>query len=283
MALAGIGTDTSGSIRVPASLCGLVGMRTTLGRVPTAGVVPLAWSYDTVGPLARTVEDVGILLGVLMEGDHLGPSADASVQGLRLGIIEELVDASEAYVAEGFARVKDGLEALGAEVVPLSFGLLRYANAMHRVVQQAEAARVHAPWFDSQRDRYAEPVRRLLEAGYLIPASPYLAAQQARRLLIEDVERSMAGIDALLAPSTPIVAPVRDETDIRIRDQAVPLRPALLRCTIPTSELGWPVISVPIGSHDGLPYGMQIVGRPDSEALLLRIGSACEKPSAVAR
>jgi aspartyl-tRNA(Asn)/glutamyl-tRNA(Gln) amidotransferase subunit A len=136
---------------------------------------------------------------------------------------------------------------------------------------------VHAPWFDTQRDRYAEPVRRLLEAGRLITASTYLSAQQARRLLIEEVKRAMTDVDALLAPSTPLAAPLRDATDVRIRGRALPLRAALLLCTVPTSELGFPVVSVPIGSHDGLPYGMQIVGRPHSEALVLRVAAACAK------
>jgi aspartyl-tRNA(Asn)/glutamyl-tRNA(Gln) amidotransferase subunit A len=148
---------------------------------------------------------------------------------------------------------------------------------MHRVVQQAEAARVHAAWFDAQRDRYAEPVRRLLEAGRLIPASTYLSAQQARRLLIEEIERAMTGLDALLAPSTPRAAPTRDATEVRIRGRTLPTRAALLLCTVPTSELGFPVVSVPIGSHDGLPFGMQIVGRPYSEALLFRLAAACER------
>jgi aspartyl-tRNA(Asn)/glutamyl-tRNA(Gln) amidotransferase subunit A len=191
-------------------------------------------------------------------------------------VIEDLVDASEPYVAEGIADLKDGLEELGAEVVPLGLDILRYAGAMHRVVQQAEAARVHAPWFDTQRDRYAESVRLLLEAGRLIPAPTYLAAQQARRVLIDEVARAMTDVDAMLAPSTPLVAPPRDATEVRIRNETVPLRPALLRCVVPTSELGSPVVSVPVGSHDGLPFGVQIIGRPYAEALLLRIAAACE-------
>jgi aspartyl-tRNA(Asn)/glutamyl-tRNA(Gln) amidotransferase subunit A len=270
MALAGVGTDTSGSIRIPASLCGLVGVRPTLGRFSLEGIVPLSWSYDTVGPLARSVEDAALLLGV--------PTApEPDVRGLRIGIVEQLVDAAEPYVSDGVEAMARELESLGAELVPLQLELLDHTTALHLLVQQAEAARVHAPWFDSQRDRYAEPVRLRLEAGRLIPASAYLAAQQARRLFVEEVARTMAGLDAMLAPSTPLVAPRRDAAEVTVRGQTLPLRVALLMCTLPFSQLGSPAVSVPIGSHAGLPYGMQIVGRPSSEALLLRIAAACER------
>jgi aspartyl-tRNA(Asn)/glutamyl-tRNA(Gln) amidotransferase subunit A len=277
MALAGLGTDTSGSLRVPASLCGIVGIRPTLELVPRAGVVPLAWSYDTVGPLARTVEDAAILLGALSGRDE-SAELDAGAGGLRLGVVDELMDAAEPYVAEGIARVA---EELGAEIVPLRFERLRHANAMHLLVQQAEAARVHAPWFRSQRNRYAEPVRRRLEAGHLIPASAYLAAQQARRLLVEEVARRMEDVDAMLAPSTPLVAPRRDAAEVTLRGESVPLRVALLACVVPTSQLGSPAVSVPAGTRDGLPYGIQIVGRPFAEPLVLRIAAACERVAQV--
>ena len=201
---------------------------------------------------------------------------EPDVRGLRIGIVEQLVEAAEPYVSDGIGAMARELEALGAELVPLRLELLHHTTALHLIVQHAEAARVHAPWFQSQRDRYAEPVRRRLEAGRLIPASAYLAAQQARRLVVEEVARAMAGLDAMLAPSTPLVAPARDAVEVTVRGAPLPLRVALLMCTLPISQLGSPAVSVPIGSHAGLPYGMQIVGRPSSEALLLRIAAACE-------
>jgi aspartyl-tRNA(Asn)/glutamyl-tRNA(Gln) amidotransferase subunit A len=276
MAVAGVGTDTSGSIRIPASLCGLVGVRPTLGLVPRDGVVPLAWSYDAVGPLARSVEDAALLLGV-MSGKGIPLPREPDVRGLRIGIVEELVDAAEPYVSDALAAAVADLEADGAAVVPLRFALLRHTTAVHQLVQQAEAARVHAPWFDSQRDRYAEPVRRRLEAGRLIPAAAYLAAQQARRLIVEEAARAMRGVDALLAPSTPTIAPPRDATEVAVRGAPLPLRVALLACTLWPSQLGSPVVSVPVGSHRGLPFGMQIVGRPFGEATVLRVAAAWER------
>jgi aspartyl-tRNA(Asn)/glutamyl-tRNA(Gln) amidotransferase subunit A len=289
MALGGLGTDTTGSIRVPASLCGLVGIRPTVGRVSRAGVVPLSWSYDTVGPLTRTVEDAAILLGVLAGHDpddpvssdrrvpDYRPSEDADVRGLRLGLAEELVELAAPEVADGVRQTARQLSSLGADIVELRFERLRNAPAIHRVVQIAEPAQVHAPWFDEQRDRYAEPVRRLLEAGFLIPATRYLAAQQARRLLIDDVTGTMAGVDALLAPATPVTAPPRDASAVVVGGDSRDATAALLSCVLPISQLGWPALSVPIGSDDGLPFGLHLVGRPYDERLLLRIAAVIER------
>ncbi|MBD0283093.1 MAG: hypothetical protein ICV69_13005, partial [Thermoleophilaceae bacterium] len=145
MALAGLGTDTTGSIRVPASLCGLVGIRPTVGRVSRAGVVPLSWSYDTVGPLTRTVEDAAIMLGVLagqdpsdpVSSDRLVPDYrppdDADLRGLRLGLAEELIELAEPEVAGGVRETARRLSSLGAEIVELRFERLRTAPAIHRV------------------------------------------------------------------------------------------------------------------------------------------------------
>lgn len=289
MALAGLGTDTTGSIRVPASLCGLVGIRPTMGRVSRAGVVPLSWSYDTVGPLARTVEDAAILLGVLAGHDprdpvscrhpvpDFRPLANADVRGVRLGLVEELIECAAPGVAAAVRETARGLSSLGADIVELRFQHLRVAPAIHRVVQVAEPAQVHASWFDEQRDHYAEPVRRLLEAGFLIPATRYLEAQQARRLLIDEVSAAMSDVDAMLAPTTPVPAPRRDASAVVVGDTRKDVTSALLSCVLPFSQLGWPAVSVPIGSDDGLPFGIQLVGRPFAEADLLRIAAVIER------
>jgi aspartyl-tRNA(Asn)/glutamyl-tRNA(Gln) amidotransferase subunit A len=288
MALGGIGTDTSGSVRIPATLCGLVGVRPTLGRVPRAGVIPLSWSYDAVGPLTRSVDDAAILLRVLIGADPADPvAADrpapgfdpriGALHGLRLGVVEQLVDVVEDYVADAMAGTVAHLSALGAETVPVHLDLLPHTRAMHFVVQQIEAAQAHAPWFDAHRPHYAAPVRERLEAGQDVPATAYLTAQQARRLFIDEVSRAMAGVDVLLAPTMPVVAPLRSDSDIEVRGAPLAPRQALLMCTLPMTQLGSPVATVPIGAHDGLPFGMQIVGRPFAEPLVLRVAAACEQ------
>ena len=289
MALAGLGTDTTGSIRVPASLCGLVGIRPTMGRVSRAGVVPLAWSYDTVGPLARTVADAALLLGALAGHDPDDPTSsdrpvpeyvpadDTDVGGLRLGLAADLIDLAQPRIAEAVRETASELSSLGAEIVELRFERLHHATAIHRVVQLAEPSQVHAPWFDEQRERYAEPVRRLLEAGFLIPATRYLEAQQARRLLIDEVAATAADCDAFFAPTTPVTAPRRDASQVPIDGEPTDLRTTLLSCVLPISQLGWPAISVPIGTDAGLPFGLQVVGRPYSERALLGIAAAIER------
>jgi aspartyl-tRNA(Asn)/glutamyl-tRNA(Gln) amidotransferase subunit A len=289
MALGGLGTDTTGSLRVPASFCGLVGVRPTLGWIPLDGVVPLAWSYDTVGPLARCVEDAMLLLDVLTDGRDrdsgiapppgTDPAAAPNNQllGLRLGLIEQLMEDSEPYVAAGLIEAAMQLESQGAEIVPIRFELLHHAGAIHQIVQHAEAARAHSPWFETQQPHYGDQVRTRLEAGRLLPASTYLAAQQARRLLIEEVAAKMSGLDAMFAPSTPLAAPPQDAREVTIRGVARDTRAALLTCVLPPSQLACPVISAPIGRHQGLPCGVQIIGRPFSEALLFRVAMACEQ------
>jgi Asp-tRNA(Asn)/Glu-tRNA(Gln) amidotransferase A subunit family amidase len=259
MALLGLGTDTTGSLRVPASLCGLVGLRPTLGAVPTEGVVPLAWSYDVIGPLAKTVEDAAIAWGALA-GEV--PQGDARLP--RVGVLDALLEGCAPAVADGVREV--GV-ALDAELIELDW--LRHAEAIHTIVQMAEASAVHADWFAEQHARYSAPVRERLELGRTIAGVDYLRAQQARRMLVEEFERTMEdeGLAALLAPTTLDVAPPLD-------DDAAAQRRLLLSAVLPLSQTGGPVISVPGGTHDGLPFGVQLACRRGDEAALLQLAAS---------
>jgi aspartyl-tRNA(Asn)/glutamyl-tRNA(Gln) amidotransferase subunit A len=261
MALAGLGTDTTGSLRVPAALCGLVGLRPTLGAVPLHGVVPLAWSYDVVGPIARTVQDVAVLWSVLAgaETEHRDPRLP------RVGILDSLLAGSAHPVAAGVRRVA---VALDAELVELD--RLAHAEAVHTIVQMSEASAVHAPWFADQRSRYSAPVRERIELGRTIPALDYLRAQQAHRLVVDEFERTMQdeGLVALLAPTSLDVAPPLSG------DQADQRR-TLLSAVLPLSQTSGPVVSVPGGTGDGgLPFGVQLAGRRGDEAALLALAAS---------
>src|SRR4051794_28778180 len=275
LALGAVGTDTSGSLRVPASLCGVVGLRPTRTLVPREGVVPLSWSYDSVGPMARTVPDAALLLSA-MAGRPVEPepprvegraAVGRPLSGLRVGVVEEFVDACEPYVAEGFRAALAELRALGAQTEPVVFEYLHHVPTIHRVVQMAEAATVHAEWFAGQAPRYAPDVRTRLETGRLLPARVYLQAQRARHLVVREVESVMdrQRLDALAAPTTPTTAPRRGADTLRIAGADQPVRRALMSLVVGLTESGGPVLALPVGEHEGLPFGMQLAGRPGAE------------------
>jgi aspartyl-tRNA(Asn)/glutamyl-tRNA(Gln) amidotransferase subunit A len=195
MADGGVGTDTSGSIRVPAALCGVVGIRPTRGLVPADGVVPLAWSLDAVGPLARDVATAALLLDIFA-GRPPAPAPRPDAAGLRLGLATELLDLAEQPVAEAIDAAVAGLRAEGAEIVDCPLPDLERATAIHRIVQAAEVAAAHAPWFERQRDLYAPEVRARIEPGYSLRAEAYLRAQRHRRLFTREFATAMNRLDA---------------------------------------------------------------------------------------
>ncbi|TML25509.1 MAG: amidase [Actinobacteria bacterium] len=283
LALAGLGTDTGGSLRVPASLCGVAGFRPTIGSVPMRGVVPLAWSFDVAGPIARTAEDCGVLLAVLQDRPVAPP--DPLAAGLRVGLLaEQLSDYSEPYVAAGLERAADVLRAHGAQVVEVRPRDLHLAPAVFRTIQLVEASRAHARWFNRERERYAPRVRDLLECGRLLPADAYVAGQQARRLLVDEVTATVREhrLDALLAPATPVVAPRRDAATVKVGEREVTVRAALLSMTAPISLLGGPAAVVPAGTHEGMPFGAQVAAPPGAEATVLRLATALEQARSTA-
>ena len=182
LALGGLGTDTSGSLRVPASLCGLVGVRPTHGLVPTDGVVPLAWSYDTVGPLARTVADATLLLEAIADL-AVAPAGDAGsdlppdLRGRTIGLLTQFVEAGcDPEIAAATRAAATLMESLGAEVRPIGLPRLEHIDAIHFVIQFAEAAAVHRQWIDGQRPHYEPAVLERLEAGAALSATDYLDA-----------------------------------------------------------------------------------------------------------
>jgi len=275
MAAGAVGSDTSGSIRVPAALCGVVGIRPTRGLVPADGVVPLAWSLDSVGPLAPDVASAALLLDVLA-GRPPAPAARPEVAGLRLGVATALMDLADERVADALGAATDGLHDAGAEIVDHDIPDLERATAIHRIVQACEVAAVHAPWFERQRGRYAPGVRARIEAGYGLSAEAYLRAQRHRRLFTRAFAAAMDGLDAVLAPASPVLAPPLDAEEVTVRGERRPVRAALLSCVSPLSQLDCPMAVVPVGVRDGLPVGLQLIGRPGSEALLLRVAAAVE-------
>jgi len=276
MALGGIGTDTSGSIRVPASLCGLVGVRPTLNLVPMDGVFPLAHSYDVVGPLARTATDAAILTSVL-SGEpkaKLLPAADPAE--LRVAIADDLVGRARGDVAGFFTRVAEGLAEQGATLTHVAISGFDAADEVHRTIQLYEVAKVHAGWFETLKDEYEDQVRSRLEEARQITATEYEAAREERVRIVTGFAEATKDCDVLIAPTTPVAAPMLASETIDIEGEQVLQRSALLSCVTSLSQLGGPVVSVPAGLVDGLPVGLQILGRPGSESLLFGVAKAVE-------
>jgi aspartyl-tRNA(Asn)/glutamyl-tRNA(Gln) amidotransferase subunit A len=262
MALAGLGTDTTGSLRVPAALCGIVGLRPTLGAVPTDGVVPLAFSYDVVGPLARSAADAAVLWAVL-NGDGKEPSA----RRRRVRLLAGISAVVQPAVACGTRAIA---ELLHAE--PIELPALHDVKAIHTTLQTAEASAAHSDWFDQQRERYSSVVRERLELGRKIPAIDYVHAQRGRRAaaeqFVEAMTRERAG--ALLTHTTPTVAP-------RLDGDEAAQRASLLQTVLPLSQTAGPVLAIPAGTDEAdLPYGVQLAGRPGDEQTLLRLAMMIE-------
>jgi aspartyl-tRNA(Asn)/glutamyl-tRNA(Gln) amidotransferase subunit A len=274
LAAAAIGTDTSGSIRVPAALCGVVGIRPTRGLVPSDGVVPLAWSLDAVGPLAKDVAGAAHVLGLMTGRDS--PSPRPEMRGMRLGLATELLAICEEPVAEAIGLAVEALREEGAEIVEVTLPDLARASAIHRIVQCCEVAAAHASWFERQRDLYAPEVRARIEPGYALGAEAYLRAQRHRRLFTGEFAAAIDGLDALLAPTVPVLAPPIEAEELTIRGERRRTRTALLSCAMPFSQLDGPAVSVPIGLREGLPVGLQVIGRPHAEETVLRVAAAAE-------
>jgi aspartyl-tRNA(Asn)/glutamyl-tRNA(Gln) amidotransferase subunit A len=274
LAAAAIGTDTSGSIRVPAALCGVVGIRPTRGLVPADGVVPLAWSLDAVGPLAKDVAGAAHVLDLMTGRDT--PSPRPEVGGMRLGLATELLATCEEPVAEAIGLAVEALREEGAEIVEVTLPDLPRADAIHRIVQCCEVAAAHASWFERQRDLYAPEVRARIEPGYALGAEAYLRAQRHRRLFTREFAAAIDGLDALLAPTVPVLAPPIEAEEVTIRGERRGTRAALLSCAMPFSQLDGPAVSVPIGLREGLPVGLQVIGRPHAEETVLRVAATAE-------
>jgi Asp-tRNA(Asn)/Glu-tRNA(Gln) amidotransferase A subunit family amidase len=291
LAYAAIGTDTAGSIREPAALCGCVGLKPTHGRVSSRGVIPLSWSLDHVGPLAATVEDAAVVLQAIA-GYDAGDvtSVDVSVtdyvsllregaKGMRVGVVRGyFFDDVDAEVASAMEHALRGIQSLGAELREVRFGDNDVPT--DRTVQAAESYAFHAENVAKSAELYQGETVRRIRSGEKISAADYIQ----RRRDLEEARRNIgtvfADVDVLVTPTTPMAAPAI--ADLKANPDA--LRPAelkLLRNTRPFNVWGLPAISVPCGfTQSGLPIGMQIAGPHWREDLVLRLAHAYERVTA---
>ncbi|MET8689192.1 amidase [Streptomyces sp. NPDC004732] len=288
-----LGTDTGGSIRVPAALNGVVGLKPTYGLVPRHGVTSLSWSLDHVGPLTRTVEDAALVMSVLAGHDPRDPASlptpssvdyrplpGADLTGVRVGVprnyyFEHVDPEVEAAVRSAIAQ----LEALGATLVEVEIPMARYVQATQWGLMVPEATAYHERTLRSAPEQYGADIRVLLEAGALMSAGDYLRAQRARTLMRQAWLRMLDEVDVVAAPTVPVTA-VRSDQEVIVWPDGTSesVSDAYVRLSAPADITGVPALSVPVG-HDGagMPIGMQLLGRPLTEAMVLRVGHAYDE------
>jgi aspartyl-tRNA(Asn)/glutamyl-tRNA(Gln) amidotransferase subunit A len=291
LTFAALGSDTGGSIRMPAHFCGVTGLKTTYGRISRAGAMPLSQSLDTVGPLARTVEDCALLLGLMAGTDPEDPTAiDApvpdymaatkgSIKGVKIGVPTAFyVDDLDADVARSLDDTMAVLKREGASIVQVELPDQRQLTAACQLVLAVEAAAFHKRWLIERPQDYGPQVLMRLQNGLAIPGVSYLEALRWRGPALAAHVAATAGVDAVIAPVAPIAAPTIAESDVGNSPDAESVIQRLTRFTRPINYLGLPSLAVPSGfTAKGLPMAMQLIGRSFDEATLLTIGAAFQR------
>ncbi len=288
---AALGSDTGGSVRMPAHFCGVTGLKTTVGRVSRAGAMPLSQSLDTVGPLAQTAEDCALLLGLMAGSDPEDPTASTlpvpdyleaikgSLKGLKIGVPTAFyIDDLDSEVARILDETIAVLKREGAEVMKVELPDQRQLSSASQLVLAAEAAAFHKRWMIERPQDYGAQVLMRLQNGLAVPAVSYLEAMRWRGPALAAYNAAVAGVDAVIAPAAPVPAPTIAESDVGNGPGAEAVIQRLTRFTRPVNYLGLPSLAIPSGfTRTGLPVGMQLIGRSFEEATLLRIGAAFQR------
>jgi aspartyl-tRNA(Asn)/glutamyl-tRNA(Gln) amidotransferase subunit A len=263
------GTDTGGSIRIPASYCGVVGLKPTFGKLSCRGVVPLAFTLDHVGPMAATVRDTA-------QAFQTTAPELADIAGLRIGVPANFFfDRLAPEVAASVRHAIETVAGLGALVDEVQVPDADALNTAGRLIQLAEASTVWRRYQD-RRDDFGADVFALLQQGLMLPATDYIDAQRVRRMLALEFGAIWASLDCLIAPATAITASRIGEMTVQINGTDEDVRLASTRLTRPFNVLGWPALAMPCGFFAGLPIGLQLVAPPHRENTLFRVGAALE-------
>ncbi|MGP9680851.1 amidase [Brachybacterium sp. AOP3-A1-3] len=294
MALAAIGSDTSGSIRIPAAACGIVGLKPTYGRVSTQGCYPESWSLDHVGALTQTVQDAAMMLDAISGHDPRVPSSldlpptttardlqdeqDTQQAGpLRIGIEESFFFQDVDREIETVVRAAlDALVGDGAQLVPLTLPSLGEAIFALTVIDTAETTAVHDEQFRRRPHDYGEDVRLLLECGAIPSAVDYVQSQQIRAQVRREFQEVFTGVDVIVAPTLPIQTPRIGQEAVHLNGRVADRDQELMRLVGPANLVGLPSISVPCGQVHGMPVGLQIIGPALGESAVLRAAARVE-------
>jgi aspartyl-tRNA(Asn)/glutamyl-tRNA(Gln) amidotransferase subunit A len=291
-AAATIGSDTGGSIRIPAAFCGCVGMKQTWSRVSRYGVMPLADSLDHAGPITHSVRDAALMLQVIAGHDPNDPTSSReplpdftsaigrSLKGTKVGVIKQLLEGVSGELLPSFKAAVARLRDLGAAVEEVSIPSIGQAPAIATTIMFAEAAEFHEDWIRTRPQDYGADVRRTLEAGMLTPAMYYVRAQRARAVVLAESLAALENRIVLIAPTAAISAPRIDAGGRALSATGEPVNmvDAVLRFTAPFNITGQPALAMPIGlSSQGLPLSMQIIGRPFDEVSVFQVAAAYEE------
>jgi aspartyl-tRNA(Asn)/glutamyl-tRNA(Gln) amidotransferase subunit A len=291
LTFAALGSDTGGSIRMPAHFCGVTGLKTTYGRVSRAGAMPLSQSLDTVGPLAQTAEDCALLLGLMAGADpedltastlpvpDYVAAANASIKGLKVGVPSSFyVDDLDPDVARSLDDTIAVLKREGADIVKVELPDQRQLAAASQLVLAVEAAAFHKRWMIERPQDYGPQVLMRLQNALAIPGVTYLEALRWRGAALAAHAAATAKVDAVIAPVAPVPAPTIAESDVGNTPGAEAVIQRLTRFTRPVNYLGLPSLAIPSGfAKSGLPVAMQLIGRSFDEATLLTIGAAFQR------
>ena len=272
LCVAALGTDTGGSVRAPAALCGLVGLKPTWGRVTTAGVVPFSWSLDHVGSITRTAGDAATLFSVLRDTPSpLKPRASAELKGLTIGIPETFFfTQADPEILDCIARLMEFLTRSGANLRKVSMPSMEHSRTVSLTVQMPEALSYHNRYLEDRGDFYSQDFRAGLALGQCILAEHYVRAKRFIETYRRDTDAVFKDVDLLLTPATPTIAPEAGVASVTIDGVSEPAGNAITRYTSFFNMTGHPAITLPCGMHSsGLPIGAQLVGKPyEDEALI---------------
>ena len=289
---AALGSDTGGSIRMPAAACGTVGLKATFGRVSRDGVIPHSWSLDHAGPLTRTVTDTVHLMQVLSGYDPADPACQDQpvpsfskalarpINGLKIGVCRNhFFDNLQEDVENAVEQAISDLAAAGAKIVELRIPLLEYGLGAIFAIELSSSTAYHDQSLRAGRVMQFTPdVRTLVEIGRLVTGPDYLKAEQYRSALMEEYRKVFEQVDVVIGPTTPITAWKSGEWTVQVSGKPESVLAASWRFTYPYNLTGLPALSLPCGfDRDGLPIGMQIAGRPFDETTVLRVGYAYER------
>lgn len=276
MTRAGIGTDTAGSVRIPAALCGVVGYKPTHGLVSRRGVVPLAWSLDTVGFLTRSTEDAILLASLASRREELALRPNPTVlKGLRIGVPKNIIGRADKDIMRRYDEALAVAEENGARLVRFNFSHFNEASACRSLIVHAEAASFHRQYFSTKYSEYGPDLRCRIAQGLSIPAAVYLDARRARHHLLDYYRSIFKTVDLIAVPTTRIPAPTIEACTNE--ETAPDIRTALLALTEPFNLFGAPAISIPCGlTREGLPVGLQLAGDLNADNQLLSAALSLE-------